>query len=100
MTGTKAPLRPLAAWAWRASCSLPVPVSPRIRIGILRAAAVSTWRTIACTAGSWATKPVAVGLGAVAGRAGIPAERRFSIVAENVLPIRSSRLRDLCLGSF
>ena len=40
--GDEGAVSPLAAWAWRASCSLPVPVSPRMRIGIFRAAAVST----------------------------------------------------------
>src|SRR3979490_1564231 len=48
---------PPAGGMWRASCSLPVPVSPRMRIGILRADAVSTCRTMARTVGSRATKP-------------------------------------------
>src|SRR6185437_5953225 len=56
-TATKGPLRPLIRCTHRAIISLPVPVSPRMRIGMDRATARLAMETALATAGSLHTNP-------------------------------------------
>lgn len=61
LTATNGPLRrPLRLWMWRATSSLPVPVSPMIRTLASLGATCCKWASSACDLGSSKTCAVAL----------------------------------------